>query len=96
MQQYMSKELECPESIRCFYISFSYLPGRNGVILISDKATESQTLRITARSFRIRFENVYPVSLTPISKALAQSNGKISARLFAFFSGSQRGASTFE
>ncbi len=38
----------------------------------------------------------YPVRLTPISKAFAQSSGNISARLFAFFSGSQRGANTFE
>ena len=37
MQQYMSKELKCPESILYVYKSFSYFPGRNGVIFISYK-----------------------------------------------------------
>jgi hypothetical protein len=39
---------------------------------------------------------IYLVRLTPISKALVQSKGNTSFRLWAFFWGSNLGANTFE
>jgi hypothetical protein len=60
---------------------------------------KTQSVGFTLKKEMVR-DDIYRASSLanrdPISKAFAQSRGNTSCRLWAFFSGSNRGANTFE